>query len=186
MPIDIDDIKDRQNWFDSEILYLNDAGHYDKPSTEAIGRILPSIQHWRVARVARVLSVLLLLVFGTFAVSAGIATWFALQEKRRANVEKALAEARQLAAESRWLLANQPDYVDVSTLLAVFSLERSSTPEGRAALRSALASLPPFPRRVGTTHGKVWDVGLDVAGRKALITFDSGAALGDTESGLAL
>ncbi|MGQ9765717.1 MAG: outer membrane protein assembly factor BamB family protein, partial [Armatimonadota bacterium] len=62
--------------------------------------------------------------------------------RREAEAQRQIALARQLAVQSELLLAQDPNLLERSALLAVESLRRSFTFEGDRSLREALSLLP--------------------------------------------
>ena len=95
----------------------------------------------RTRRLITVLASLLVLAL----IAGGIAIW----QWHTSNAERDEAWSRQLAAQTRPLLAGNPE---LASLLAVQAYRTSHTPESLAMLRAA-ASLPPNRRLTGHTYG---------------------------------
>jgi WD40 repeat protein len=91
----------------------------------------------RVKRIAQASGTVLLL-------GLVVATWFALQQRRRAEQRRTTVLAQQLASDSMRVLDDQPALIDLSLLLAAESMKRQPLIENNKALRRAL-SLHPKP-----------------------------------------
>ena len=53
IPLDVDHIRDRQGWFQDEVLFIADTNQAIGPSVQVTEAVMRGVRHWRVARIAR-------------------------------------------------------------------------------------------------------------------------------------
>jgi len=137
-------------------------------------------QHRRTRRIAWTAA----LSLAALTVAAVAASIIAVQQRNDAETQRAraveqgeLAQARQLAAQSRVILTQSPGQLPLATLLALESTRIASTGEGNEALRAALALLPRIDRSLPYEEpdaGRVRALAFSTDGQRLAIARDDG------------
>lgn len=125
----------RHSQFRATILDIA-APLHGKPKDELDGE---DVREYRKTKIF--LGIAFTLIVGS-AVTALRQAWVAGQQRDEAERQRHVAVARQLAAQSASILAQQPDELPLSVLLALESTRRVSSFEGNQALRAGLSLLP--------------------------------------------
>jgi len=109
---------------------------HHRPKDELVGEDLR--QHKRTLRIAWGTAGLLFCL----TVAASIAAIWAVQQRDLAEVREKQTRAQLLAADSERLLREQPEQIELATLLAIESVRLSPTDRGERELASAARLLP--------------------------------------------
>jgi WD40 repeat protein len=120
-----------------------------RPKDDVVGEDLA--QHRRTLRIAWSAAGLL----AVLAVATSLASMWAVQQRDAALQREREARAGQLASDASRLLTEQPEALELATLLAIESIKRAPVGNGQEALASATRLLP---GRVAESYGGMVEV----------------------------
>lgn len=109
---------------------------HGRPKDDVVGEDL--VQHRRTLRIAWSAAGLL----AVLAVATSLASIWAVQQRDAALQREREARAGQLASDASRLLTEQPEALELATLLAIESIKRAPTGNGQEALAAATRLLP--------------------------------------------